>query len=86
MLLQNISVTELAAIRQAILDSFGPNDTEASDLETMDRLIPVETMIAEATYEGEADKRAGSSILMENEPGSWDDFQCALFDRMQQFI
>jgi hypothetical protein len=42
------SVTELATVRQAILDSFGDNDTEAADLEKMDRLYPVEAMIAKA--------------------------------------
>jgi hypothetical protein len=84
-MLQNVSVTELAVTRRKIVDSFGDNDTEAADLEKMNQLYPVEAMIAGATYEADADKRIGNSILMEDHPSSWDDFQQNLFLRMQQF-
>ena len=78
-------VTELAATRQMILDSFGDNDSEATDLENMSRLAVVETRIACATFDTNADKAVGNSILMENKPGRWDDFQENLFLRMQRF-
>ena len=44
-------VTELAATRQTIFDSFGDNDSEATDLENMSRLAVVEARIACATFE-----------------------------------
>ena len=79
------SAAELATLRQTILDSFGANDSEAADLANMDRLYPVEAMLAEATYETNADKQAGKLILLEVAPNKWDNFQCSLFKRMQQF-
>jgi hypothetical protein len=54
-----VILTGLAAIRQAILNSFGDNDTEAADLKNMERLYAVEKQIEDATYQTDADKRVG---------------------------
>ena len=79
------SVTTLAAERQAVFDSFGNTDDEATDLQNMERLYEVEKRIEESTYDAVADKLIGNQILMENKPSNWDDFQENLFLRMQQF-
>ena len=76
---------ELAATRQTILDSFGDNDDEATDLQNMNKLYAVEAQIENATFETDAEKLAGSKILMEAKPSRWDHFQEKLFLRMQQF-
>jgi hypothetical protein len=73
------------SIRQGILDSFEGSYDEPTDLKIMDRLYPVEDMISSVTYETDADKRAGRLILLEDTPDRWDNFQCNLFARMQQF-
>ncbi len=79
------SVTALAASRQAILNSFDDTDSEAVDLERMEKLAVIETQIGNATFETDAEKAAGNKILMEAMPNRWDDFQEALFLRMQEF-
>ena len=78
-------MTELVAMRQAVLDSFGDNCSEADDLEKMPVLESVEGLFVSATYNSQADKLAGNAILNEVEPNSWDHFQCNHFKRMQQF-
>jgi hypothetical protein len=77
------SVTELVETRRAILDSFGDNDSEATDLANMNRLYPVEDMIAAAAFESDTDKLSGLNILLESV--RWDNFQESLFLRMQEF-
>jgi hypothetical protein len=79
------SITELAVTRQGILDSFGDNDNQATDLKNMDRLTAIEKRIERAIFETDADKRPGNLILMEDKPSRWDDFQENLFLRMQEF-
>jgi hypothetical protein len=79
------TVTELAVTRQAILNSFGDDECEATDLINMDKLYAVENQIESATFKTRADKRAGSRILMEDKPSRCDNFQESLFLRMQQF-
>jgi hypothetical protein len=79
------TVTNLAAIRRVVLNSFGDTDCEATDLANMDKLYAVEAQIERATFESDDDKRSGNAILMEDRPGRWDDFQENLFLRMQQF-
>ena len=84
-MLASKSVTELAAIRQTILASFGDFVSEATDSETMEKLTDVETQIENANFETDADKRLGNLILMEGKPSCWDNFQESLFLRMQEF-
>jgi hypothetical protein len=85
-MLQVISVADLAVIRHEIRNSIiGDNDSEATDLENMDRLTAIESQIERAKFESEADRAVGRSILIENKPSSWDDFQENLFLRMQKF-
>jgi hypothetical protein len=80
-------VTELAATRQMILDSFGDNGSEATDLENMSRLAVVETRIACATFETDAEKLAGLLILFElnDAPDFADQFKAKLFSRIHEF-
>jgi hypothetical protein len=79
-------VTELAATRQTILDSFGDNDSEATDLENMDRLYAVETQIEKAKFETDAEKLAGLMILFElnDAPDFADQFKAKLFSRIHE--
>jgi hypothetical protein len=81
------AVAELAARRQAILDSFGPNDSEATDLANMDRLYAVEAQIEDARFETDAEKLAGLMILFElnDAPDFADQFKAKLFSRIHQF-
>jgi len=84
-MLRNATATELAATRQTILNSFGENDTEATDLKNMDRLYDIESQIESASFESDASKLSGISILLESLPSEWDDFQERLFLQMQKF-
>jgi hypothetical protein len=81
------TVSELAATRQTILDSFGDNDSEATDLKNMDKLYEVEASIEKATFETDADKLAGLMILFElnDAPNFADQFKAKLFSRIHQF-
>jgi hypothetical protein len=76
------TVTGLAVIRQAILD-----DTETPDLENYQMLTVVEAQIENATFETEAEKRAGLMILFElnDAPDFVDQFKAKLFSRIHQF-
>jgi hypothetical protein len=87
MLASVATVTVLAAVRQAILDSFGDTDSEATDLENMDKLTTVETQIETATFATDAEKLAGLMILFElnDAPGFADQFKAKLFSRIHQF-
>ena len=70
-----------------ILDSFGDNGSEATDLENMSRLAVVETRIACATFETDAEKLAGLLILFElnDAPDFADQFKGKLFSRIHEF-
>jgi hypothetical protein len=76
------TITELAAIRQSILD-----DSEMPDLENFEMLIAVETKIENATFETDAEKLAGLMILFElnDAPDFADQFKAKLFSRIHQF-
>jgi hypothetical protein len=82
-----MNIAELAATRQAILDSFCEHDTEATDLENMERLVEVETKIENATFDTDAEKLAGLRILFEldDAPDFLDQFKAKLFSRIHQF-
>jgi hypothetical protein len=79
------SVTELVKTRKAILDSLYDTEDEAIHLKIMDRLYPVGDTIQTACFKNRPDRLLANTILSECEPGSWDDFQCALFARVQEF-
>jgi hypothetical protein len=84
---QNVSVAELAMARQGILNSFGDNDSEAVDLENMDRLYTVEASLEKAMFETDAHKLAGLIILLDlgDKPEFADSFKQKMFLRLQQF-
>jgi hypothetical protein len=75
------SVTELAALRQAILD-----DNETPDLENYEMLTAVETKIENAAFETDAEKLAGLMILFElnDAPRFADQFKAKLFSRIHE--
>jgi hypothetical protein len=81
------NIAELVVIRQQILDSFGDNDSEATDLKNMDRLYEVERQIEKATFDTDAEKLAGLKILFElnDAPKFADQFKASLFSRIHQF-
>jgi hypothetical protein len=79
------SVTDLAAQRRQIFESFCDGDNETADLNKMDLLTAVETQITNATFATEVDKQVGLSILDETTPGRWCDFQEKLYLRMREF-
>jgi uncharacterized protein Smg (DUF494 family) len=76
------TVTELAALRQAVLD-----DSETPDLENYEMLIAVETQIEKAKFETDAEKLAGLMILFElnDAPDFADQFKTKLFSRLHEF-
>lgn len=82
-----MSITELAALRQQLLDNFNGRevDNEKIDLPEFKKICTVETKIAKATFKTRADKRVGDKILKENAPRYWCSFQEKLFLRIQQF-
>jgi hypothetical protein len=81
------TVAELAASRQKLCEIFNGReiDDDKIDLPEFKRIITIETKIAKATFKTDADKMAGDLILSENKPSCWDNFQCALYARMNQF-
>jgi hypothetical protein len=81
------SIDELAIARQAILESFGDNDSEATDLANMEQLYAVEDRIESATFNKDAEKLAGFRILFEldDAPVFADQFKAKLFSRIHQF-
>jgi hypothetical protein len=81
------SVTELAAERQRLCDNFNNRevDDEKVDVPEFNKLLAVERKLAQADFSKAADKRIGNSILMEDKPSRWDNFQESLFLRIQQF-
>jgi hypothetical protein len=81
------TVTELAATRQTILDSFGDNDSEVTDLKNMDELCAIEAQIETATFDTDAEKLAGLMILFElnDAPTFADQFKAKLFSQIHQF-
>jgi hypothetical protein len=80
------SVTELAAARRRLywISTVGRLIMK-SDLPEFEQIVAIENEIARADFNEADDKRRGSSILMEDKPSSWDNFQEKLFLRMQQF-
>jgi anti-sigma28 factor (negative regulator of flagellin synthesis) len=81
------NIAELATTRKTIMDSFGDNDSEATDLMNMDKLSAVEAQIENATFETDAEKLAGYKILFElnDAPDFADQFKAKLFSRIHQF-
>jgi hypothetical protein len=86
-MLKVMGAVELAVIRQQVLDGFKDDDDEATDLKNMDRLYEVEDQLIRATYESDADKLAGLTILFEDNDGPdfADSFKVKLFARMREF-
>jgi hypothetical protein len=82
-MLRKISITELAATRQAILD-----DTKTPDLDNFEMLLSVEDQIERATFETDAQKVAGLLILFElnDAPEFADSFKAKLFSRIHEFV
>jgi hypothetical protein len=81
-----ITVTGLAATRRELWDIFnGRLDDEKLDSPEFERITAVEKQIQNSTFNTDADRRIGNSILNEDRPSMWDDFQENLFLRMQQF-
>jgi hypothetical protein len=85
-MLASQSVTELAAIRQAILER--PFVNETTDLTDAAELSDLETRIEVATFNTDAEKLAGLMILFElnDAPGFADQFKTKLFSRIHEFI
>ena len=84
---QKNSVSALVIERQRLRDSFNSRevDDERIDLPEFNRIIAVEAKLTRANFKSVADQRLAHSILMEDKPSRWDDFQEILFLRMQQF-
>jgi hypothetical protein len=87
--MKNVSITELAKKRQQLSDIFNARevDDDAVDAPMFKRICAVETQIETATFETDADKLAGLTILFEDNDGPVfaDSFKVKLFARMQEF-
>jgi hypothetical protein len=84
------SLTQLAAIRQQMYDSFNSKtvDDEAVDLPEFNRITAIEAKIVKAVFSTAADLSIGLQILFNGddpEPERWCPFKIAVYRRMQKF-